>query len=378
MSGGGESGSQEKTEDPTEQRKKKAREDGDIARSKELQSAALVVAGGLLLLTSTVLGSFADELMFTALRAEHEALTNPAMMIVLLSEAVALAMAAFTPFLVVLWIVGLVSGMIPGGMNISAKAITPQAKRMNPISGLGRIFSKNSLKELGKSVLKVTLLMGALVTTLWVQSDKILEMNQMALGQALAEGLHILGLAMIFLGMALLIITVIDVPSQIHSMLEKLKMTKQEIKDEHKDSEGRPELKQKVRQLQMEMSNRKIDKTVPGADVIITNPTHYAVAIKYDPKQAEVPFVVAKGVDHSAARIREVAGEHEVPILELPELARSVYYHTNVNVEIPAGLYSAMISVMTYVYHLSKIKELGMDYEPVKPHNLQIPEPLKR
>lgn len=369
---------QEKTEEPTKQKKDKARKDGQIARSKELQSAALVVVGGLLLLTSDELGNFANELMYRTFMVDRDMVTDPKMMLNLLGDVGSLAMLAFAPFLLILWIIGIFSGMIPGGPNISMKAIKPKAEKLNPISGLGRMFSKNSLVELGKSVLKVSLLLGIAGLTLWYQAENLIKMNQLSLDAAMMEGLDILGFTMINLGGALLIITLIDVPSQIHSMHQKLRMTKQEVKDENKNNEGSPEIKQKVRQLQMQMSNQQIGKSVPSADVVITNPTHYSVAIKLDLEVADVPHVVAKGMDEIAFRIREVASENNVPIIELPELARSVYYSTRIDQEVPPGLYGPMLAVMRYVYELSHIRKLGLEYEPAKPENFDIPEELKR
>lgn len=370
--------SQDKSEQPTSQKLDKARKEGQIARSKEVQSAALVFGGGILILSSGAMEEFASELMYQNFMLDRAAVTNPEMMLIYLGKAFTLAASAIFPFLVSLWIIGAISGMIPGGINWSSKSLMPKASKMNPLAGLKRMFSSNSLTELAKSLLKVTLLLGIMAWTLWSQSDDILKMNQMSLALAITEGINILALGILGLGLGLFVISLIDVPFQMWSMTQKLKMTKQEVKDEHKNNEGNPEIKQKVRQIQMQMSQRQIRQRVPDADVIIVNPTHYSVALKYDLERADAPFVVAKGVDEIALQIKEIARQHERPVVELPELARSVYYSTPVDTDIPTGLYTAVARVLRYVMELNYWKAAGKSGAPALPENLEIPESLKR
>lgn len=370
--------SQDKSEQPTSQKLDKARKEGQIARSKEVQSAALVFGGGILILSSGAMEEFASELMYQNFMLDRAAVTNPEMMLIYLGKAFTLAASAIFPFLVSLWIIGAISGMIPGGINWSSKSLMPKASKMNPLAGLKRMFSSNSLTELAKSLLKVTLLLGIMAWTLWSQSDDILKMNQMSLALAITEGINILALGILGLGAGLFVISLIDVPFQMWSMTQKLKMTKQEVKDEHKNNEGNPEIKQKVRQIQMQMSQRQIRQRVPDADVIIVNPTHYSVALKYDLERADAPFVVAKGVDEIALQIKEIARQHERPVVELPELARSVYYSTPVDTDIPTGLYTAVARVLRYVMELNYWKAAGKSGAPALPENLEIPESLKR
>lgn len=370
--------SQDKSEQPTSQKLDKARKEGQIARSKEVQSAALVFGGGILILSSGAMEEFASELMYQNFMLDRAAVTNPEMMLIYLGKAFTLAAGAIFPFLVSLWIIGAISGMIPGGINWSSKSLMPKASKMNPLAGLKRMFSSNSLTELAKSLLKVTLLLGIMAWTLWSQSDDILKMNQMSLALAITEGINILALGILGLGAGLFVISLIDVPFQMWSMTQKLKMTKQEVKDEHKNNEGNPEIKQKVRQIQMQMSQRQIRQRVPDADVIIVNPTHYSVALKYDLERADAPFVVAKGVDEIALQIKEIARQHERPVVELPELARSVYYSTPVDTDIPTGLYTAVARVLRYVMELNYWKAAGKSGAPALPENLEIPESLKR
>jgi len=368
---------QDKSEKPSEQRLRKAREEGQVARSRELQSAMLVLAGGLLLTVTSFLEEFSQSLMQQHFRLDRQAATDPNLMFSYLGGALELALATFLPFFLVLWCAGLLSGMIPGGWLISSKAVQPQLKRMNPLSGLKRMFSAQSLVELGKSLLKVSLLFGIMVGLIWNNAQDLIKLNQLPVSVALAKGTRLLAGGAILLGLALLFIAILDTPYQRWSMLKKLRMTKQEVKEEHKNTEGRPEIKRRIRELQMQMSRQRIDQRVPEADVVITNPTHYAVAIRYAPDLAEAPYVIAKGVDQLALRIREVAGQHQKTVLEIPELARAVYHSTRVDQEIPAGLYNAVAHVLMYVMQLNAYKA-GKAQQPAPLPSFQIPDSLKR
>lgn len=368
---------QDKSEKPSEQRLRKAREEGQVARSRELQSAMLVLAGGLLLTVTSFLEEFSQSLMQQHFRLDRQAATDPNLMFSYLGGALELALATFLPFFLVLWCAGFLSGMIPGGWLISSKAVQPQFKRMNPLSGLKRMFSAQSLVELGKSLLKVSLLFGIMVGLIWNNAQDLIKLNQLPVSVALAKGTRLLAGGAILLGLALLFIAILDTPYQRWSMLKKLRMTKQEVKEEHKNTEGRPEIKRRIRELQMQMSRQRIDQRVPEADVVITNPTHYAVAIRYAPDLAEAPYVIAKGVDQLALRIREVAGQHQKTVLEIPELARAVYHSTRVDQEIPAGLYNAVAHVLMYVMQLNAYKA-GKAQQPAPLPSFQIPDSLKR
>ncbi|GAA3561021.1 flagellar biosynthesis protein FlhB [Marinobacter xestospongiae] len=369
--------SQDKSEEPTEQRLRKAREEGQIARSRELQSAALVGIGGVLLLMSSFLTQFARDLMVQHFELDRAAATDPAMMLQHLGSALELGLGAMLPFLITLWLIGAVSGMVPGGWLTSGKAIQPQLKRLNPLSGLKRMFSSQSLVELAKSSLKVVLLFGVMVWLLWTHADDLVAINRLPLGAAIGEGVRLLGLALMAMGLVLLFIALLDVPYQRWSMVKKLKMTKQEVKDEHKNTEGRPEVKQRIREIQMQMSRQRIDQRVPEADVVITNPTHYAVAIRYAPDTADAPYVIAKGVDDLALRIRDVATKNNKTILELPELTRAVYHSTRIDQEIPAGLFNAVAHVLMYVMQLNAWKA-RRGHKPAPLPRFQIPDSLRK
>lgn len=371
---------QDKTEEPTEEKLRKAREEGQLARSKELQSAALVLGGGLLLLSSSHLGVFAQEMMTFTFTLDRQSATDPNMMVRHLTKAIGMGFMAFLPFFIALWLMGALSGMIPGGMNWSVKAMMPQAKRMNPISGIKKIFSSNSVTELVKSILKVLLMLGISLSMLYANSDTLLSMNMMSLADSLGKAIRILSVTLMFLGVGLLIIAAIDVPYQLWTTKEKQKMTKQEVKDEHKNNEGSPELKQKIRNLQIAISQNKINQRVPEADVIIVNPTHYSVALKYDPDnpKASAPYVVAKGCDEIAHHIRTVAKDHGKPVVEVPDLTRAIYYSTNVDQLIPDGLYTAVAYVLRYVFELNAIQARRENRQPSPLPELPIPESLRR
>lgn len=231
--------------------------------------------------------------------------------------------------------------------------------------------------ELGKSLLKVLLLAGIMIWLLWSGTEKILSFARMPLGSAVSSGVGQLAFTVMVMGVALLLIAVVDVPFQRWSMTRKLRMTKQEVKDEQKNTEGRPEIKRKIRELQVQMSRRRIDQRVPEADVVITNPTHYAVAVRYTPDISDAPYVIAKGVDELALRIREVALANDRTVLEIPELARALYHSTRIDQEIPPGLYNAVAHVLMYVVQLSAWKQ-NRGAKPAPLPKFRIPESLMK
>lgn len=369
--------SQEKTEQPTERRKQKAREEGQTPRSKELTSAALVFGGGLLILTSSHLGEFAFSLMDTHFQLDRKHVTDPMMMTAFLKAGMEMAIAAILPLILIIWTFGLLSSMIPGGLLLSAKAMMPKPSRMNPFSGLKRMFSGHSIVELTKSSLKVMLVFSIMLLVLFFHVPELLEMTRMGLYDAISTGVGTLGMTLLSLGGGLFLIALIDIPFQIWSNVKKLRMTKQEVKDEQKSTDGRPEVKQQIRKVQQEMSRKRIDTRVPEADVVITNPTHYSVAIKYDPSKAEAPYVIAKGADELAFRIREIAKENDTPILEIPALTRAVYYSARMDQEIHHQLFEPVARVLAYVVHLNAWKK-NQAHRPEPLPEFHIPASLRR
>ncbi|AEY02572.1 flagellar biosynthetic protein [Oceanimonas sp. GK1] len=370
----GPDSSQDKSEQPTEQRKRKARREGQVARSKDLNTLVLLLLGGLVLWWQTAaLGAFFRRLFTLAMELPAAATQEPARMLELLEQALMATLWALLPVFLTISVLLVLSGLVPGGLLFSWDSLQPKLSRLNPLSGLKRMFSKQTLVELFKSMLKVSLLGGTLAVLLVSQWQRLVFLGRMPLETGFGQGLGLLVLAVLALCVALALIAIIDVPFQQWSMTQKLKMTKQEVKEEQKNTEGRPEIKQRIRQIQFQMASGRIEQRVPEADVVIVNPTHYAVALKYDPKRAEAPFVIAKGSDALATRIRELARLYDLDIISLPPLTRALYYSTRVDQQVPAGLYSAVAYVLTHVLQLKAWRE-GRGRRPGTLPEFRIPE----
>jgi flagellar biosynthetic protein FlhB len=264
-----------------------------------------------------------------------------------------------------------------GGWLFSSEALQPKFSRMNPLSGLKRMFSVQALVELGKAVGKFLVVLTVAVAVLMANQDDLLSIGHEPLPQAIAHSAQIVGWCSLWMACSLILIAAIDVPFQLWDHKQKLMMTKQEVRDEFKDTEGKPEVKSRIRQLQYEMAQRRMLQEVPQADVVITNPTHFAVALKYDADKGGAPRLVAKGGDFLALKIREIAQEHRVELLESPALARAVFYSTELDQEIPAGLYLAVAQVLAYVYQLKQFRA-GKGKRPGPLPDLPIPPDLQR
>lgn len=369
--------SQEKTEEATPRRLEKAREEGQTARSKELATMAVLLAGaGGLLMFGTSLGAALEGIMRGSFVIEREEIFDTRHMSTQLIASASDAAFALAPLLILLLVAAVFGSIGIGGMLISAKAVAPKLNRMDPIKGLKRMFSARSLVELVKAILKVGLVMAVAVLILNLRTEDLLSIAEEPTIPAMEHVLWTLGWSFFFLAAATIIIAAIDVPFQIYDHQKKLKMTKQEVKDEYKDTEGKPEVKGRIRQLQREMAQRRMMQDVPGADVVITNPTHYAVALKYDQKSMAAPVVVAKGSDEVAFKIMEIAREYKVEILRAPPLTRAVYHNTKVGGEIPDGLYMAIAQVLAYVFQLRRFRK-GHGPKPGKP-DFPIPSDLRR
>ncbi|MFJ4153774.1 flagellar biosynthesis protein FlhB [Pseudomonas sp. NPDC089752] len=371
---------QDKTEDPTDKRKTDARKKGEIARSKELNTVASTLGGAGALLAFG--GNLAETLM-TLMRMNfsltRDVLTDERSMGMFLLASGKMAIWAVQPILVLLFIIALISPIALGGFIFSGSLLQPKFSRMNPLSGIKRMFSMNSLTELLKAMAKFFMILIVALVVLSNDRQALLAIANEPLEQAIIHSLQVVGWSALWMAAGLLIIAAADVPFQLYQTHQKLKMTKQEIKDEYKDSEGKPEVKQRIRQLQREASQRRMMAAVPEADVIITNPTHYAVALQYDPeKGGAAPLLLAKGTDFIALKIREIGVEHKVQILESPALARAIYYSTELEQEIPAGLYLAVAQVLAYVFQIRQYRSgRGKRPEPLK-EDLPIPPDLRR
>ncbi|MEH6649248.1 MAG: flagellar biosynthesis protein FlhB [Motiliproteus sp.] len=368
---------QEKTEEPTPKRLKDSREKGDIARSKELTTTVVLLsaAAGLMVFGPSVANSMAHMMAFN-FTLERQDLFDPQTMFGHLSASAVEMLWALLALYGVIVVAALVGPIALGGWNFSAKAMAPKASRINPLSGIKRMFSAKSLIELIKAIAKFLVVGSLCVVILLQQQPELLSMGNEDVIPAMEHGMQVLGWAFVLMCSTMILISAVDVPFQLYDHNKKLKMTLQEVKDEMKNTEGKPEVKGRIRQLQHEMAQRRMMSEVPQADVVITNPEHYSVALKYSDGGAGAPVLVAKGVDQMALKIREVAVEYDVPILAAPPLARAIYYSTPIDDEIPEGLYVAVAQVLAYVYQLNEYQSRRAK-KPGEPGDLPIPDELR-
>jgi flagellar biosynthesis protein FlhB len=369
---------QDKTEDPTEKRKTESRKKGEIARSKELNTLAIMLAGaGGLLIYGGGLAMDLLEIMRLNFSLPREVLLTPGAMTQYLLHSGKIAIVSVQPVLIFLLLAAFIGPISLGGWLFAAGSMAPKFSRMNPAAGLKRMFSTSALMELLKALGKFFLVLFVALTVLQSDIDDLLRIAHEPLEQAIIHSVQLVGWSTLWMACGLILIAAIDVPIQLYQSKQKLMMTKQEIRDEYKDQEGKPEVKQRIRQLQREMSQRRMMAAIPEADVVITNPTHYAVALKYDPDKGNAPVLLAKGSDFLALKIREIAVANEVMLLESPALARSIFYSTELDQEIPGGLYLAVAQVLAYVYQIRQHRAgKGKRPEPLK--DLPIPPDLRR
>ena len=369
---------QDKTEDPTEKRLRESREKGETARSKELNTLAIMLAGaGGLLIYGGGLALDLLEIMRLNFSLPREVLLSPGAMSQYLLHSGKIAILAVQPVLICLLLAALIGPISLGGWLFAAGSLAPKFSRMNPAAGLKRMFSTTALMELLKAFGKFLLVLFVALTVLQSDIDDLLRIAHEPLEQAIIHSVQLVGWSTLWMACGLILIAAIDVPIQLYQSKQKLMMTKQEVRDEHKDAEGKPEVKQRIRQLQREVSQRRMMAAIPDADVVITNPTHYAVALKYDPEKGNAPVLLAKGSDFLALKIREIAVANEVMLLESPALARSIYYSTELDQEIPGGLYLAVAQVLAYVYQIRQHRA-GKGKRPELLKDLPIPPDLRR
>ncbi|WP_267434278.1 flagellar type III secretion system protein FlhB [Sphingomonas sp. GM_Shp_1] len=348
MSEGGE-----KTEAPTQKRREKARDDGQILRSRDLAAALVMMAGiaWLIFAGPTLLGA-CKAVMAASFQFSHADVEDFEPFRPLMEAGWKLAPSLASLFAVTI-VATIASQAGLGSLHFNPKAIAPKPSKLNPASGLKRIFGMQGWTELGKSLLKVVLLGAIGAYMLWKSSRTTMGLAQTDLNTALGSLGGTFISVLLVMGMGLVLIAGFDVPLQIFQLFSKLKMTKQEVKDEHKEAEGNPEAKAHIRAKQREMSHRAVRAAVQEAHVILTNPTHFAVALRYERGQDEVPVVVAKGRGATALAIREMAGEYAKPVLEYPQLARAVYYTSREGQEVRADLYQAIAVVLAFVFGLN-------------------------
>ncbi|MCJ8340385.1 MAG: flagellar biosynthesis protein FlhB [Pseudomonadales bacterium] len=375
-----EDSGQEKTEDPTPKRLKEAREKGDVPRSKELNTMLLllVAASAVLLFGSAAITDLGVMMVDNFTLSREEAFDEKYLLINFGSSAIE-AVWAVMAFMAVVLVAALVGPISLGGWNFSTQAIAPKASRMDPLAGLKRMFSLKSLVELAKAIGKfLTVTFLALYFLDTVQND-LYDLGKMDVFVAMSESLSLIGWAFLIISLSLIIIALADVPYVLYESAEKLKMTLQEVKDEMKNTEGKPEVKGRIRQLQREISQRQMMKDVPQADVVITNPTHYSVALKYEDNHRNAPIIVAKGADFIALKIREVAKENDVPILQSPPLARALYYSSEIGDEVPTGLFKAVAQVLAYVFQLKRHRLQNAEKPTIpKEQDIEIPNEFRQ
>lgn len=370
--------SAEKSQEPTQKRLDSAREEGSIARSRELNTTAILLGGtAAVILFGGSLVAALRQIMQHAFVLERAAFFDPAAMLSQLGAGIMAGFNSLLPLFGVLLILAFLAPLALGGWNFSLKSVAPQASRLSPLAGFGRMFGMQALVELFKAIAKVLVVAAIGLLVLYINTDAILGTQHEAVLPAMADALELVAWSVLWMSCAMILISLVDVPFQIYSHAQKLRMTLQQVKDEMKDSEGRPEVKQRIRQLQYQMSQNRMMGDVPQADVIITNPEHYAVALRYDQSKEDAPVMLAKGADLVAQKIREIALEHRIPIVSSPALARAIYFNTKVGAEIPGGLYVAVAQVLAYLHQLKQFARGRLKQRPQLAANLPIPVELR-
>jgi flagellar biosynthetic protein FlhB len=356
----------------SERKKRRAREDGQIPRSRDLgHFAALAVAGSVLMAAAAPMANWLRQLLSDALRFDHQAVANPDRMAEQLWALGLKALVVVVPLGLLMVAVATAAAVISGGWNVSFKAVRPDFSRFNPIAGIGRMFSKQHLIDLFK-MCTLGLLVGVVgYYFLKAQFQGLASLLMVPLPQAVSQlGATVaqcFGLILLVLGTWALV----DVPLQRYLWAERLKMTREEAKQEHKDAEGNMEVKGKIKARMREMSRKRMLTAVPAADLVVMNPTHYAVALKYDENRMGAPRVVAKGQDLLALRIRDIARDAKVPVLQAPPLARALYTHVELDQEVPAALFAAVAQVLAWVYQLRRTPDMAL-----APPDVQVPPEL--
>jgi flagellar biosynthetic protein FlhB len=362
-----ENSDQEREEPASEKRLREGREKGDVPRSRELGAAVVVLAGvSSLMANREQMAVHVHNILHAGLSYSRADLFNANGASHALAAAALEGLKLVGPVFAVTMVAAIAGPALIGGLNFSGQALIPKFDRLDPIAGFGRIFAARGLVELFKSLLKVVLIGGVLAWFLRDSQADLLATGSGPVENGIAHTFGVLGHASLVFGSILGVIALIDAPWQKFEFAKRMRMTKQELKDEHKESDGNPEMKSRIRQVQQQMSKRRMMQDVPTADVIVVNPTHFAVALRYEDGAMRAPRVIAKGVDVMAQQIRLVGDAHRVPLVEAAPLARALYHTTEVGKDIPAALYTAVAQVLAYVYRLKQAVALG-DLPPEPP-----------
>ncbi|WP_447045194.1 flagellar biosynthesis protein FlhB [Vreelandella sp. H-I2] len=368
---------QEKTEEATPRRKEKAREEGQVPRSRELNTFLLLLGGviGLWSMGNMLYDQLGTVMEQAFLFERRQAMESTPMLVNALDLGQR-TLFAMTPLFLLLTVIALVAPGLLGGWLISGKSMQPKFSKLNPIKGVKRILSTQALIELAKAIAKSVLVGGVAAIFLYYNIGKFMALMDLPIQQALANALRMAAQAAGLMVLVLIVVILIDVPFQLWDNAKKLRMSQEEIKREHKESEGDPQVKARIRQQQQAMARGRMMSKVPQADVIITNPTHYAIALSYQEGSMGAPRLVAKGADAVAARIREIGEEAGVPRLQAAPLARALYYHVDLEAEVPAELYTAVAEVMAWAYRLKQVAHQGGEMPPT-PDNLPVPPDME-
>lgn len=366
----------EKTEPASPRRLEKAREEGQVARSRELVTFVMLATGlACLWSTGELMAGLLGGALRNGLQFERASAFDASHMMVQAGTAVVRALQALMPVLVLMLVAALVAPMLLGGWLLSAKSLAPNFSKLNPIAGISRMFSAETLAELIKTIVKSLLVGGVAWWVISRKLDLIMALMREPVHQALSHTLQLVANSCALIIGSLLLVAAIDVPYQLWSHSHKRRMSREDLRQEQKESDGDPQVKAQIRRQQQQMAKRRMMAEVPKADIIVTNPTHFAVALKYSDKDMRAPRVIAKGTDLVALRIRALAGEHKIPVLEAPPLTRALYLHTQLGAEIPTALYAAVAEVLAWAYQLHRQATEGGAVPPA-PKNLPVPEAL--
>ncbi|EGQ8217065.1 flagellar biosynthesis protein FlhB [Vibrio parahaemolyticus] len=369
-----ESDGQERTEEATPRRLQQAREKGQVARSKELASASVLIVGAIALMWfGESLARSLFSIMSRLFDLKRDEIFDTTKLFDIALGAMTDLLFPLFLILIMLFVAATIGAAGVGGISFSAEAAMPKLSKMNPLSGLKRMVGMQSWVELIKSILKVVLVTGVAMYLIQASQADLIQLSMDVYPQNIFHALDILLNFILLISCSLLIVVAIDIPFQIWQHADQLKMTKQEVKDEYKETEGKPEVKGRIRMLQREAAQRRMMADVPQADVIVTNPEHYSVALRYKQKTDRAPVVIAKGTDHMAMKIREVAREHDITIVPAPPLARALYHTTELEQEIPDGLFTAVAQVLAFVFQLKQYRKRGGQRPKIQDYDLPIP-----
>ncbi|MGB3289447.1 MAG: flagellar biosynthesis protein FlhB [Burkholderiaceae bacterium] len=366
----------EKTEPASPRRLEKAREEGQVVRSRELNTFLLLAAGvATLWFNGANMYQSLAGILRSGLWFDLRVASDTDVMLAVAGNSAFQALLALMPLFVLLVAVAVLASVLLGGFLFSTKALEPKFERMNPLKGVIRMFSAQTLVELVKTLAKASVIGIVAVLVISNYRDQMISLMHATPTEALTSGIGLVALCCALIVAALFLIVIIDAPWQIFSHFKKMRMSREDVRQENKESDGDPHVKGRIRQQQRAMARRRMMSEVPKADVIVTNPTHYAVALTYKEGQGGAPRVVAKGSGMVAARIREIAAEHKVPMLSAPPLARALHHNVELGREIPAELYSAVAEVLAWVFQLRSWAR-GAGVEPRRPASLPIPPGL--